>query len=53
VAVERDHHLSYPFVFSHDGAVYMIPETSAANRVELLRDRLSARLGARPVLLDG
>jgi hypothetical protein len=37
VAVERDHHLSYPFVFSHEGAVYMIPETSEANRVELLR----------------
>jgi hypothetical protein len=37
VAVEREHHLSYPFVFSHEGAVYMIPETSAANRVELLR----------------
>ena len=54
VAVERDHHLSYPFVFSHEGAVYMIPETSAANRVELLRAThfpLVWELDA--VLLDG
>ncbi|HEV8450535.1 MAG TPA: hypothetical protein VGQ45_03815 [Gaiellales bacterium] len=54
VAVERDHHLSYPFVFSHEGAVYMIPETSAANRVELLR-ATSFPLGwvLDAVLLDG
>jgi hypothetical protein len=54
VAVKRDHHLSYPFVFPHEGAVYMIPETSAANRVELLRATgfpLGWELDA--VLLDG
>ncbi len=54
VALERDHHLSYPFVFSHEGAVYMIPETSQANRVELLRATgfpLGWELDA--VLLDG
>jgi hypothetical protein len=30
-------HLSYPFVFSHGGEVFMIPESSAAHRVELYR----------------
>ena len=54
VAVERDHHLSYPFVFSHEGAVYMIPETSAANRVELLRaTRYPLGWELDCVLLDG
>jgi hypothetical protein len=32
-----DHHLSYPFVFEHEGAVYMLPETGEAGRVELHR----------------
>jgi hypothetical protein len=31
------HHLSYPFVFEHDGDVFMVPETAAALRVELYR----------------
>jgi hypothetical protein len=31
------HHLSYPFVFARDGEIFMIPETSAAGRVELYR----------------
>jgi len=35
--VERPYHLSYPFVFERDGAIWMIPEMSAARRVELLR----------------
>lgn len=30
-------HLSYPFVFHADGAVWMIPETSGAGTVELFR----------------
>lgn len=37
VAVERDYHLSYPFVFSLDGVWYMIPESCAARQVQLLR----------------
>lgn len=32
-----EHHLSYPFVFAHEGEVFMIPETSAVKRVELYR----------------
>ncbi len=35
--LERDHHLSYPFVFEHEGVVYMLPETGEAGRVELHR----------------
>lgn len=35
--LERDHHLSYPFVFEHEGAIYMLPETGEAGRIELHR----------------
>ena len=35
--IERSYHLSYPFVFERDGEIWMLPETSAAHRVELLR----------------
>ncbi len=35
--LERDYHLSYPFVFEHEGALYMIPESSANRTVELWR----------------
>ena len=35
--LERDHHLSYPFVFEHEGAIYMLPETEEAGRIELHR----------------
>jgi hypothetical protein len=30
-------HLSYPFVFEHEGEIYMIPETRGNRRVELFR----------------
>jgi hypothetical protein len=30
-------HTSYPFLFEHDGSVYMLPETSAANELALYR----------------
>lgn len=35
--LEAPHHLSYPFVFEHRGELLMVPETSAARRVELHR----------------
>jgi hypothetical protein len=35
--LQRDHHLSYPFVFDLEGAAYMVPETGAAGRIELYR----------------
>lgn len=37
VVLERDYHLSYPFVFERNGEMYMIPETRMANRIELYR----------------
>ncbi len=36
-ALERDHHLSYPFIFEQDGDTYMIPETAEQRTVELYR----------------
>jgi hypothetical protein len=35
--LEKDYHLSYPFVFRWDGEFFMIPETSAHRQVELYR----------------
>jgi hypothetical protein len=35
--LEREYHLSYPFVFEWEGARYMIPETRSVRRVELYR----------------
>lgn len=37
VALEREYHLSYPFVFKHDGEWYMIPESCAIHEVQLLK----------------
>lgn len=37
VVLERDHHLSYPFVFVSDGHVYMLPESAGARRLDLYR----------------
>jgi hypothetical protein len=35
--LERDYHLSYPFVFRHEGQLYMVPESAANRTVELYR----------------
>jgi hypothetical protein len=37
LALEQDCHLSYPFVFEEDDAVYMLPETAGRRTVELYR----------------
>lgn len=37
--LERDYHLSYPFIFEWQGAHYMIPETGANRTIELYRCR--------------
>ena len=34
----EDGHLSYPFVFEHDGTMYLVPETSARRCVELYEE---------------
>jgi hypothetical protein len=35
--LQRDHHLSYPFVFDLEGTAYMLPETGDTGRIELYR----------------
>lgn len=35
--LRRPYHLSYPFVFEHEGEMYMIPETRQKRMVELYR----------------
>ncbi len=37
VALKMPHHMSYPFVFHHDGALLMMPEVHAAGRLEIWR----------------
>lgn len=37
--LEVGHHLSYPFVFRHEGEVWMIPESSSVGRIDLYRAR--------------
>ncbi len=37
VVLERDYHLSYPFVFEEAGETYMIPETAERGTVDLYR----------------
>jgi hypothetical protein len=53
-ALERPYHLSYPFLFEHEGEHYMIPETSATRRIELYRAaRFPDEWELERVLLDG
>ena len=35
--LEKSHHLSYPFVFKHEGEHYMIPETASSSAIELYK----------------
>ena len=35
--LRRPYHLSYPFLFRHEGILYMIPESAESNNVELYR----------------
>ncbi len=37
IALAAEHHLSYPFVFRHEDAIFMIPETNKARRLEIWR----------------
>jgi hypothetical protein len=52
--LERDHHLSYPFLLEHDGQLYMIPETAQKGTVEVYRCvDFPLRWRLERVLLDG
>ena len=35
--LEEDRHLSYPYLFSFDGDLYMVPESAASRRVDIYR----------------
>ncbi|MEM8728777.1 MAG: hypothetical protein AAGF79_02575 [Pseudomonadota bacterium] len=35
--LQTPYHLSYPFVFAHDGEIFMLPETHQSDRLELWR----------------
>lgn len=37
IVLQPAHHLSYPFVFEHEGEVYMMPESYSVRRVDLYR----------------
>ncbi|WP_230174215.1 hypothetical protein [Rhizobium sp. CECT 9324] len=37
IALNCAHHLSYPFIFRHDGQLFMMPETNQARRLEIWR----------------
>ncbi|MGI9202782.1 MAG: glucosamine inositolphosphorylceramide transferase family protein [Woeseiaceae bacterium] len=51
--LERDYHLSYPFLFEHEGDLYMIPESADAGRVEAFRCiEFPNRWESHAVLLD-
>lgn len=52
--MEQPYHLSYPQIFERDGDVWMIPETSAANRIELYRaERFPDIWRREAILIDG
>lgn len=54
VVLERPYHLSYPFVFEHEGGIFMIPETLANRTVELYRaESFPDRWTLDTVLLSG
>jgi hypothetical protein len=54
VALERPHHLSYPFVFRHDGEIWMTPESGRNRTLELYRaDPFPFRWTLERVLLSG
>ena len=37
IVLDEPYHLSYPFVFEHDGEMYMLPETLGAKKIQLYR----------------
>ncbi|MFN7893067.1 MAG: hypothetical protein ACK5OC_22420 [Pirellula sp.] len=37
VALRQPHHLSFPYVFEHDGDIFMMPESKKVRRVDLYR----------------
>ena len=54
VALDEPFHLSYPFIFEHEGEVYLIPESNIRREVRLYVARpFPSRFELRRVLLSG
>lgn len=54
IVLERDCHLSYPFLFEFEGALFMTPESAESERVEAFRCiRFPDQWESHAVLLDG
>lgn len=54
VVLEADCHLSYPVVFRHGGKIWMMPESSGGDRLDLYRaERFPDRWVRDRVLIDG
>lgn len=54
IVLERDYHLSYPFLVEDGGELYMIPESAYDNTVQLFRcEEFPHRWKRERVLLDG
>lgn len=52
--LREEHHLSYPFVFSDDNVIYLVPESAAAHRVNLyIFDEFPHRPRELRILLHG
>jgi hypothetical protein len=53
-ALAGPHHLSYPFVFEHEGSLYLLPEKADSGRLEIFRaDHFPGPFAAHGVLMDG
>ncbi|MEM9015192.1 MAG: hypothetical protein AAGB02_08810, partial [Pseudomonadota bacterium] len=53
-AMRARHHLSYPFIFEHGDALYMMPETHATKRIEVWRcEHFPDRWTLHATALDG
>ena len=52
--LEKDYHLSYPFIFEWQNSVYMVPETAANGTVQLYRcQEFPLKWELEKVLLEG
>jgi hypothetical protein len=54
IAISPDYHVSYPVVFEHEGHVYMLPETSSIDRIEIWECmEFPLRWEKRRVIMEG
>ena len=51
IVLRQHHHLSYPFVFEHDGQVYIVPDPSPSN-VSICIGLSSFRCGCKAQRVD-